>query len=94
MDIIWQAVGSAAATLTMFGFVPQIRKILQTRSVKDVSLPMLVQFSLGVLLWTLYGVHIEDNIVIFANIISLTTLIIAIGLYFKYNGKDADPRKN
>jgi MtN3 and saliva related transmembrane protein len=89
MDMIWQIVGSAAATLTMFGFVPQIQKILQTRSVKNVSLPMLIQFSLGVFLWALYGVHIEDNIVILANVISLTTLIIVMGLYFKYKGKDA-----
>jgi len=88
MDMIWQIVGSAAATLTMFGFVPQIQKILQTRSVKNVSLPMLIQFSLGVFLWALYGVHIEDNIVILANVISLTTLIIVMGLYFKYKGKD------
>jgi MtN3 and saliva related transmembrane protein len=73
----------------MFSFVPQIQKILQTHSVKDVSLPMLIQFSLGVFLWALYGVHIEDNIVIFANVISLTILIIAMGLYFKYKGKDA-----
>jgi len=87
MDQIWQVVGSAAATLTMFGFVPQIQKILKTHSAKDVSLPMLLQFSLGVTLWTLYGVHIKDNIVIFANIVSLTTLIIAIGLYFKYKNK-------
>jgi MtN3 and saliva related transmembrane protein len=89
MDMIWQAVGLAAATLTMFGFVPQIQKIRQTRSAKDVSLPMLIQFSLGVFLWALYGVHIEDNIVIFANVISLTTMIITMGLYFKYKDTDA-----
>ena len=50
MDLIWQVVGSAAATLTMFGFVPQIHKILKTHSGKDVSLLMLFQSSLGTFL--------------------------------------------
>ncbi len=94
MDLMWQVVGSAAATLTMFGFVPQIQKMLKTHSVKDVSLPMLLQFSLGVFLWAIYGVYRKDSILIVANVISLTTLIIAIGLYFKYRSKDPRPCKN
>ena len=88
MDSIWQVVGWAAATLTMFGYVPQIHKILKTHSVKDVSLPMLLQVSLGVFLWLLYGVHRADNIMIIANVISLTTLVTVIGLCFKYKSKD------
>ncbi len=94
MDLIWQVVGSAAATLTMFGFVPQIHKILKTHSVKDVSILMLFQSSLGAILWMLYGVHKGDNIMITANVISLTTLIIAIGLCFKYKRKGSDHCKN
>jgi MtN3 and saliva related transmembrane protein len=91
MDLIWQVVGSAAATLTMFGFVPQIQKILKTHSVKDVSQIMLFQSSLGTFLWLLYGVHRGDKIMIIANVISLTTLTTVIGLCFKYKGEGAPP---
>lgn len=73
--------------MTMFGFVPQILKIHRTRSVQDVSGWMLLQFSLGILLWLLYGLHIEDNILIVANAVSLATLIIADALFLKYRNE-------
>jgi MtN3 and saliva related transmembrane protein len=80
----WELIGSGAAVLTMFGFVPQILKIYKTQSVEDVSLGMLIQFCLGMFLWLLYGLHIQDNILIVANIVSFSSLIVAIGLFFKY----------
>ena len=80
----WELIGSSAAVLTMFGFVPQILKIYKTQSVADVSLVMLLQFCLGMLLWMLYGLHIHDNILIVANIVSFSSLIVAIGLFLKY----------
>ena len=77
-------IGSGAAILTMFGFVPQIIKIQKTKSVEDVSLHMLLQFALGMLLWLLYGIHIKDNILIISNAVSFVSLIMAIVLFFKY----------
>lgn len=83
----WELVGSAAATLTMFGFVPQILKIYRTKSVADVSLFMLLQFSAGLFLWLLYGMHIQDMILIISNAVSFLTLLVAVGLYVKYRKK-------
>ncbi|HLB70954.1 MAG TPA: SemiSWEET family transporter [Candidatus Methanoperedens sp.] len=80
----WIIIGIAAALLTTFGFVPQILKMRKTRSVKDVSLITLFQFSAGVVLWALYGMHIGDSIIIAANIVAFITLTIAISLYFHY----------
>ncbi|OPY55219.1 MAG: PQ loop repeat protein [Methanosaeta sp. PtaU1.Bin112] len=82
--MLWELVGSSAAVLTMFGFVPQILKIHKTQSVEDVSLWMLIQFCLGMLLWMLYGLHIRDNILIVANAVSFSSLIVAIGFFIKY----------
>jgi len=70
--------------LTMFGFVPQIVKILKTRAVKDVSLITLLQLSLGVSLWIAYGIYLKDLIIITANSITLVTLVILLYLYFNY----------
>ena len=82
--MLWELIGSSAAVLTMFGFVPQIIKIYKTKSVADVSLVMLLQFCLGMFLWLLYGWHIQDNILIVANIVSFFSLLVAIGIFFKY----------
>ncbi len=83
--MVWTIVGIAAASLTMFGFVPQIIKMWKTHSVKDVSGLTLVQFMVGATLWMLYGIHIQDFIIIGANAISLAILLIALGLYLKFN---------
>jgi MtN3 and saliva related transmembrane protein len=83
--MVWTVVGIAGASLTMFGFVPQIIKMWKTRSVKDVSGLTLVQFGAGVTLWMLYGIHLRDFIIIGANAVSLATLLIALVFYLKVN---------
>jgi MtN3 and saliva related transmembrane protein len=83
--MVWTVVGIAGASLTMFGFVPQIIKMWKTRSVKDVSGLTLVQFGAGVALWMLYGIHLRDFIIIGANGVSLVTLLIALIFYLKVN---------
>jgi MtN3 and saliva related transmembrane protein len=83
--MLWIVIGVAAASLTMFGFVPQIIKMWKTHSAKDVSGFTLVQFAAGVTLWMFYGVHLKDFIIIGANAVSFTTLIIALGFYLKLN---------
>jgi len=45
----------------------------------------IVQFMVGATLWMLYGIHIQDFIIIGANAISLAILLIALGLYLKFN---------
>ena len=79
----WTIIGIAAASLTMFGFVPQIIKMWKTHSVKDVSGLTLLQFSVGSALWMLYGIHLQDFIVIGANAISLAALFITLGFYLR-----------
>jgi len=80
----WYLIGIVAALLTTFGFVPQIIKMHKTRSSKDISLVTLYQFSAGVFLWTLYGIHLGDAIIIMANLISFLILIVAICVYYYY----------
>jgi MtN3 and saliva related transmembrane protein len=82
--MIWTIIGIAAATLTMFSFVPQIFRSLRTKSVKDVSPVTLFQLSFGVLLWMIYGIARCDPIIILANAVTLISLSVLIFLYFKY----------
>ena len=79
-------VGAVATLLTTFGFVPQIIKMRRTRSVGDVSLLTLAQFSVGVVIWGIYGLHLGDVVIVTANVVSLVILIGAMTLYFRYRG--------
>jgi MtN3 and saliva related transmembrane protein len=83
-DIAWYALGAVAATLTSFGFVPQIVKMWRTKSVRDVSPLMIAQFIAGVVLWTVYGVHLGDPVIIAANVVSLSTLAITLAIYLRF----------
>jgi MtN3 and saliva related transmembrane protein len=79
--VFWLLVGFSAAFLTMFAFLPQIIKVIKTKSVKDVSLMTLVQLGFGVSLWIIYGVHLKDVTIIMANSVTLLSLIILLSLY-------------
>jgi len=83
--MVWTIVGIAAASLTMSGFFPQVIKMWKTRSAKDVSGLTLIQFMVGAAFWMFYGIHIHDFIIIGANAIAFAILLIAVGLYLKFN---------
>lgn len=87
----WYLVGSCAALLTMFAFIPQIIKAAKTKSVADVSLVMLCQLGLGVLLWIIYGIHLRNVIIIIANSVTLASLAILIFFYFTF-GRRVDEK--
>ena len=83
--MVWFLIGSIAALFTSFGFVPQLFKMRRTRSVRDVSLLTLIQFSLGISLWVIYGLHLKDPIIVVANLVSLSLVLTGIGLYLRYS---------
>jgi MtN3 and saliva related transmembrane protein len=83
-EMLWETVGWIAALLTMFGFIPQILKIIRTKSVEDVSLLMILQYTVGIFLWLVYGVAIGNRILIVSNFISLVILLVTLGLYLQY----------
>ncbi|MFH1248087.1 MAG: SemiSWEET transporter [Candidatus Omnitrophota bacterium] len=85
--MVWEIVGFSAAVLTMFGFLPQVIKIYRTKSVKDISLLAILQFTLGIFLWLVYGLHLNNPVIILANSVTLLILMAALILFFKYNTK-------
>lgn len=83
-DLFWQLVGIAAAALTTFAYIPQIIKVWRSKSARAISLPTLLQLTAGVSLWMVYGFYLHNAILAGANLITLITLFILIGLYFVY----------
>ena len=76
--------GYVAATLTTLAFLPQVFKTWRSRSAKDVSLVMMITFSVGVFLWLLYGLAIQAMPVILANATTLTLALLIVILKIRY----------
>jgi MtN3 and saliva related transmembrane protein len=76
--------GYVAATLTTIAFLPQVFKTWRSRSAKDVSLVMMITFSVGVFLWLLYGLAIQAMPVILANATTLTLALLIVILKIRY----------
>ena len=52
--------GTAAGVVSTIAFLPQVFKIWQTQSTKDISLGMYSLYSLGLVLWGLYALMIKS----------------------------------
>jgi MtN3 and saliva related transmembrane protein len=85
--MIWEIIGFSAAFLTMFGFLPQVIKIYRTKSVKDLSLVAILQFMAGVFLWLVYGIHLNNFVIILANGVTFLILVVALSLFIKYSSQ-------
>ena len=74
-------IGSLAATLTTLSFVPQVWKLWHTKHTADISLAMYSIFTLGVVLWLVYGILLAAWPIIIAN--SITLLLAGMVLLMK-----------
>lgn len=84
MDPIF-LIGSTAAVLTTFAFVPQLIKAAKSKKTGDLSLLMYVLFSLGVSLWMVYGILLGEAPIIIANALSLIMGLYLVCLKVKYS---------
>lgn len=80
-----QVLGLVAGALTTAAFLPQVVKTWKSRSAKDLSLGMFSLFCLGVAMWLIYGLAVNDVPVIAANL--LTLLLASTLLFFKLRFK-------
>ena len=64
-------IGYAAAICTTVAFIPQLVRILRLRSAREISLPTFLLYSIGVLLWLLYGIWDHSGPMIASNSASL-----------------------
>lgn len=81
---LFTLIGYAAAVCTTVAFVPQLLRVWQRRTARDISLSMFLVFSIGELFWLLYGIFIHSLPVILANAITLllALAILTLKLYF------------
>jgi len=80
----YEIIGLIAAVLTTSAFVPQVIKAWRTKSTKSLSLPMYLIFFVGIMLWLIYGFHLNSLAMILSNIITGILALILINLKLKY----------
>ena len=79
------ALGMIAATLTTCSFVPQLTKVWRTKSAEDLSYGMFAVFSLGIVLWLVYGMLQRDIPLIAANAVTLVLSVAILVLKLRYS---------
>jgi MtN3 and saliva related transmembrane protein len=79
------AVGTIAACLTTFSFLPQAIKTFRTKDVSGISLFMYSCFTAGVALWLVYGILLGAWPIIIANAITLSLALSILVMKLKYN---------
>ncbi len=82
VDIV--IIGLVAATLTTIAFIPQVIKTWRMKETRDISELRLVLFSIGILLWLIYGLFISNIPLIVANTATLVLGVIMLFFKFKY----------
>lgn len=81
-------IGFVAGTLTSIAAIPQVIKTLQTRHVRDISIWQPILLALGVALWMVYGILINDLPLIVANIIPLICNVFLVVMKIRFDGDD------
>lgn len=78
-------IGVTAGILTTISFVPQVIKVWKTRSATDISLWMFLLFSLGVLLWLIYGIYLNAMPIIVANSVTLLLALSVLAMKVRFD---------
>jgi MtN3 and saliva related transmembrane protein len=79
-----EIIGLIAAVLTTSAFLPQVYRTWKTKDVSGLSLPMLVLFFIGIVLWFVYGIYIESLSMILANAVTIVSAFFLIYFKLKY----------
>jgi len=78
----YEIIGLLAALLTTASFVPQVYKTWKSKSADSLSLTMYLVFFVGIILWLVYGIHLNSLSMIIAN--SITAILALLLILFKF----------
>jgi MtN3 and saliva related transmembrane protein len=76
--------GYLAATLTTISFIPQVIQVWRSKHTKDISLGMYSIFTLGIVVWLVYGLLLGSTPIIVANSITVVLAGSVLVMKLKY----------
>lgn len=77
-------IGATGAALTTFCWLPQAVKVIREKETRAISLPATAAFTLGVVLWLIYGLAIGDGPLIGSNAVTLVLMIVILSMKLRY----------
>lgn len=80
----YETLGMLAAALTTASFLPQVYKTWKTKQTEGLSLTMYLIFFIGIVLWLIYGIHIDSLPMILANGITAISSLFLVIMKLKY----------
>jgi MtN3 and saliva related transmembrane protein len=78
--------GLVAGVLTTGAWFPQVMRSWRTRSTGDISWTYLTVLTAGVALWSLYGVLMDDGVIVAANVITAVALLVLAVFKVRFEG--------
>lgn len=85
MSTLYTIIGFMAGTLTTVAFLPQVLHTYRCKSAGDLSWTMLITFSVGLVLWFIYGIYLNSWPMILANAITLFLQAFIIAMKIRYS---------
>ncbi len=79
--------GYVALITAIIGLMPQVIKSYKTRSTDDISMVMLINYFVGSFAWIIHGLSVNDNFVVWSNVLGGTVSVISIIQKLKYDDK-------
>lgn len=77
-------VGMAGATLTTLCWLPQAVKVIRDKDTRALSLPANLAFTLGVALWLVYGIALDNWPLIGSETITLALMLPIVAMKLRY----------
>jgi MtN3 and saliva related transmembrane protein len=86
MTLAWliDFVGASGAVLTTLCWLPQVLKVIREKETRALSLSATVAFSVGVVLWLVYGLAIGDWPLIGSNAATLALMAPILAMKLRY----------
>jgi len=82
-------IGFAAGTLCTLAYLPQAWHSFRTKSVRDISLIMLLSLNVGLLLWVGYGYLIHSLPIILPNAVTFLLAFPLLVMKVRFHGRAA-----
>ncbi len=86
------ALGLVAGAMTTVAFVPQVVRIVKTRSAYDISWWLFGILAVGSMLWLWYGITLESLPLIATNVITLSLQLTIFWLKWRYGRRPRPTR--
>lgn len=84
-DFLISTIGILASIFALSSTVPQIIKGVKTKKMDDVSVWLILSLIVGLSLWVIYGIGINDVVIVGGNSVGVSLNVVLLFLKFRYS---------